>query len=535
MAAILKVRLPRCWCDFPEEARKPDTSVLQHAAEQLWSKLKVDAASATGLGSSLVACSSNGLTTTTDAPCQPRTILANLLIITAGKSIFPPDHSTMLANSAGSTFPIKFGILTQSSSTPSKPLEGTEMRAKDIEVSAVGDAAGADCGSSPTTSGSGTLMALSTSGSAHLSSCSSSSPLLSSQLSSVSLSPSSSLSPPESASLIPIEPTAEVTKIKLGSTEPTVTTVTSSAAKTEAVGPVVYRGPEIKSEPKDQSADSPHSGDFQPAPARTGQYTCFTCRQHFQSHTGLKRHNLALHVTQILPCDQCVKVFRHPNALADHKKRVHGPREYVCGVCSADFATESYLRTHVRIHEEKQFCCTECKHCFSNHTDLKNHMRVHNGEKPFTCEVCGKSFRHVSGFYAHIRIHTGETPYNCEQCDKKFSNASNYRMHMKVHTKEMRFRCETCGKEFIQPSNYSRHLRIHTKERPYACNLCSAQFPYSTSLKRHQQRDHGVNLLSCRVCSKTFLNETSLVRHRTGCELRACVTTTGAELCAQLL
>lgn len=96
-------------------------------------------------------------------------------------------------------------------------------------------------------------------------------------------------------------------------------------------------------------------------------------------------------------------------------------------------------------------------------------------------------------------------------------------------------RCETCGKEFIQPSNYSRHLRIHTKERPYACNLCSAQFPYSTSLKRHQQRDHGVNLLSCRVCSKTFLNETSLVRHRTGCELRACVTTTGAELCAQLL
>lgn len=328
MAAILKVRLPRCWCDcewkvltsipidfcffplVPEEARKPDTSVLQHAAEQLWSKLKVDAASATGLGSSLVACSSNGLTTTTDAPCQPRTILANLLIITAGKSIFPPDHSTMLANSAGSTFPIKFGILTQSSSTPSKPLEGTEMRAKDIEVSAVGDAAGADCGSSPTTSGSGTLMALSTSGSAHLSSCSSSSPLLSSQLSSVSLSPSSSLSPPESASLIPIEPTAEVTKIKLGSTEPTVTTVTSSAAKTEAVGPVVYRGPEIKSEPKDQSADSPHSGDFQPAPARTGQYTCFTCRQHFQSHTGLKRHNLALHVTQILPCDQCVKVFR---------------------------------------------------------------------------------------------------------------------------------------------------------------------------------------------------------------------------------
>ncbi|THD23494.1 Zinc finger protein 70 [Fasciola hepatica] len=95
--------------------------------------------------------------------------------------------------------------------------------------------------------------------------------------------------------------------------------------------------------------------------------------------------------------------------------------------------------------------------------------------------------------------------------------------------------CETCGKEFIQPSNYSRHLRIHTKERPYACNLCSAQFPYSTSLKRHQQRDHGVDLLSCRVCSKTFLNETSLVRHRTGCELRACVTTTGAELCAQLL
>uniref|UniRef100_A0A095CGQ8 Zinc finger protein 112 n=1 Tax=Schistosoma haematobium TaxID=6185 RepID=A0A095CGQ8_SCHHA len=77
----------------------------------------------------------------------------------------------------------------------------------------------------------------------------------------------------------------------------------------------------------------------------------------------------------------------HQAALSDHKKRVHGPREYICGICSADFATETYLRSHVRIHDEKRFVCLECKHGFSNPSDLKNHMRIHNDEKPFECEV----------------------------------------------------------------------------------------------------------------------------------------------------
>ncbi|CAH8454229.1 unnamed protein product [Schistosoma curassoni] len=264
-------------------------------------------------------------------------------------------------------------------------------------------------------------------------------------------------------------------------------------------------------------------------------YCCSICRQRFHSNTGLRRHNLALHATKAMKCDQCVKVFRHQAALSDHKKRVHGPREYICGICSADFATETYLRSHVRIHDEKRFVCLECKHGFSNPSDLKNHMRIHNDEKPFECEVCGKAFRHVSGFYAHIRIHTGETPYQCELCAKKFSNASNFRMHRRVHTKEMQFRCQTCGKEFIQPSNYSRHLRIHTKEKPYSCNLCSAKFLYSTSLKRHQQRHHGLELLRCQLCQKTFLNESCLIRHRTGCELRACVKTADEELYTHLL
>nr|CAH8831408.1 unnamed protein product [Trichobilharzia regenti] len=116
-------------------------------------------------------------------------------------------------------------------------------------------------------------------------------------------------------------------------------------------------------------------------------YSCTICRQSFHSNTGLRRHNLALHATKAMRCDQCIKVFRHQAALSDHKKRVHGPREYICGICSADFATETYLRSHVRIHDEKRYICLECKHGFSNPSDLKNHMRIHNGEKPFECEI----------------------------------------------------------------------------------------------------------------------------------------------------
>ncbi|CAL8099849.1 unnamed protein product [Calicophoron daubneyi] len=171
-----------------------------------------------------------------------------------------------------------------------------------------------------------------------------------------------------------------------------------------------------------------------------GHYSCSACSQRFLTNTGLRRHILTAHEAQTVQCDQCVKVFRYTSALTEHKKRVHGPREYICGICAAEFTSDSSLRTHVRIHEDKKFTCVECGHCFSNQTDLNNHMRVHNGEKPFSCEVCGKAFRHVSGFYAHIRIHTGETPYTCNLCNKKFSNPSNYRMHQKVHTKDMQFR-----------------------------------------------------------------------------------------------
>uniref|UniRef100_A0A095A5K1 Uncharacterized protein n=1 Tax=Schistosoma haematobium TaxID=6185 RepID=A0A095A5K1_SCHHA len=39
-------------------------------------------------------------------------------------------------------------------------------------------------------------------------------------------------------------------------------------------------------------------------------YCCSICRQRFHSNTGLRRHNLALHATKAMKCDQCVKVFR---------------------------------------------------------------------------------------------------------------------------------------------------------------------------------------------------------------------------------
>ncbi|THD20024.1 hypothetical protein D915_006612 [Fasciola hepatica] len=156
-------------CDLiQDEARKPDRSFLQHAAEQLWSKLKVDATSATGLDCSLAACTTNTTTIIANTTCQPRTLLANLFIFKTEKSIFPTS-SSIVTHPSGSTFPIKFGILTHPNSSPTKPCETTAKRASDVEFdrtfAVVNDRVGADAGSSPTTAQPAALVTPSTSGS----------------------------------------------------------------------------------------------------------------------------------------------------------------------------------------------------------------------------------------------------------------------------------------------------------------------------------------------------------------------------------
>ncbi|VDP16538.1 unnamed protein product [Echinostoma caproni] len=268
---------PRQFFLVSEGTRKPDTSVLQHAAEQLWSRLKADTTAFTVCASGAQP-GSNAL-----SPGQPRAIVTNVVIITTGKPLVP-TNSQIPSSSTGPSIPIKIELLT----TPTQTLEKSVGKFDNKAPNTIAEETTISL-NSPDADRKPSL--------APVGVPSSSNPNSSPSCSSFSYPSPNTSSPSRPASTATIATEAE-TQLQTRNDLPTSVFVKTEDGVTQST-----------TESGGHSAD-PTTAESQPAPVRTGQYTCFTCRQHFQSHTGLKRHNLALHVTQALPCDQCVKVFR---------------------------------------------------------------------------------------------------------------------------------------------------------------------------------------------------------------------------------
>lgn len=81
------------------------------------------------------------------------------------------------------------------------------------------------------------------------------------------------------------------------------------------VGPVKATvSGQIALDQSDSSSEqmSTGSGSSKPALERPNQrkYRCLICSQVFRSNTGLRQHNLAVHITDAVNCDKCPKVFR---------------------------------------------------------------------------------------------------------------------------------------------------------------------------------------------------------------------------------
>ncbi|KAF2878949.1 hypothetical protein ILUMI_27222 [Ignelater luminosus] len=140
------------------------------------------------------------------------------------------------------------------------------------------------------------------------------------------------------------------------------------------------------------------------------KYDCTICNLHYNSHSGLKRHQLRHHRQAGKPINTSVK----------------------CNMCEKVLSSKDKLKFHQRTHTGyKPHECVVCSKRFIRKEQLKEHERVHTGERPFACEHCGKAFTQRSPLKIHVRTHTGEKPYICDLCNKGFISKSMRDTHMK--------------------------------------------------------------------------------------------------------
>ncbi|KAM3587788.1 uncharacterized protein V6R79_013888 [Siganus canaliculatus] len=209
-------------------------------------------------------------------------------------------------------------------------------------------------------------------------------------------------------------------------------------------------------------------------------------------------------------CQQCEKVFEHPNQLKAHTKLHSLP--YHCSQCEKGFTSSSGYYQHQRLHKRgRMFTCSLCEKSFLCNSALKQHQRLHGGPSD-QCPICGKSFS-KSGFVRHMQMHRGERNYLCTTCGKSFLSSGELLLHNRSHTGEMPYTCTHCGKGFSTKSHLNIHMRSHTGERPYLCSECPKRFLTLNCLKRHMLSHNGVKPFKCSTCDREFSQQCNLKRH----------------------
>jgi len=185
-------------------------------------------------------------------------------------------------------------------------------------------------------------------------------------------------------------------------------------------------------------------------------------------------------------CSIREKIFRAPNALADHLRTHSVERPFACSHCDKSFALKAILKQHLIIHSGvKSYSCSQCSYSCSRKSSLDRHVHNHGNQKPFPCQLCPKSYASSTGLKRHQQVHSNVRAYACSICEKSFTYKYALNQHLLTHTKEKSHACSTCGKSFSLSSSLKSHLIIHTNVKPFACDTCG---------KRHS--DAGVTSIN---------------------------------------
>jgi hypothetical protein len=216
---------------------------------------------------------------------------------------------------------------------------------------------------------------------------------------------------------------------------------------------------------------------------------CSICCKVFRGKMLLKCH-MTTHTSLLVPCPQCGKLvkengmqkhikychkegadikctypdcdklFKQPQCLSNHIKRVHLRETSLCTNCG---------QSVFDLYKHKNVCCPEnialitCKFCqkvFASSTSKIIHEKaVHNSEGPTACTICGKMVRSMEQHMDNIHSNKAKRhPCLVEGCGKAFKTSTELNVHTDgVHLKS-RSQCADCGQWFSV-----KHLKTHIK------------------------------------------------------------------------
>ena len=97
------------------------------------------------------------------------------------------------------------------------------------------------------------------------------------------------------------------------------------------------------------------------------------------------------------------------DSIAEHVFKVHGIRTgpylhpHVCDTCGQAFIVRSRLEKHREMHNERNIVCSHCPMLFKTQELLNKHLQNKHGPKDYVCDVCSYRTTMRSQLELHIR------------------------------------------------------------------------------------------------------------------------------------
>ncbi|CAH1783720.1 unnamed protein product [Owenia fusiformis] len=194
-----------------------------------------------------------------------------------------------------------------------------------------------------------------------------------------------------------------------------------------------------------------HDFSIEPAINEDLCYICFICspiRIYPQQNCAYYRRHVKYHFKDLV-CEQCGEKFKRKNGLKKH------------------------IRVHHTVDRPKNYKCDMCVKAFRTPTEMNQHRKnIHdpNRERPL-CPECGKTFSNVNILKRHLLTHLDIRPYECNICTRKFTQSGDLKIHKeKIHVKgSIRFQPVhylELAKKRLSQLNSSKNSTVIYKDMP---------------------------------------------------------------------
>ena len=189
------------------------------------------------------------------------------------------------------------------------------------------------------------------------------------------------------------------------------------------------------------------------------------CRHYEEFHSGKP---ILLENIELFKCDQCDAVYTQGQALNAHAIKAHGKRtahKKFCEHCNLEYANvhncpkESENGSAQPVEEKSQ----ECPHCnkiLKGKKSIYLHLRRFHSELKLECHMCDKKFATDSFLKMHIK--GAHSPAFCDICGNKSSSENELKRHKVLVHKILKgaWLCQSCPKSvFFSQKSYDLHLK----------------------------------------------------------------------------